>query len=157
MFKRSIALATLFESILVLTSCAVGYHRKIILGGYYERAFDDRTYLVGFEGNSLNERSELRDYAEYRAAEIAIREGYTHFTIERLDPLVDTPEALGDPISELVIHLHNIGDVVKPRWTAEGDRIQLLPAQNAEQTIAALKKKYPGKFHDNPKPSNQPS
>jgi hypothetical protein len=144
MTRHAFALTTLFESVIVLSSCAVGYHRENIFGGYYEHAIDEKTYLVRFIGNCRNTQDELRDFAEYRAAEITIREGYTHYTLERPGPF--GPDISRNHSVGFHVHLHGLGEEVERLPMNPLGRLEL--PQNAEQRIADLRRKYPRKFRN---------
>ena len=60
-----------------------------VAGGYAEQQLAPDRYRVVFSGNSLTSRDRVEGYLLYRAAEIAVRDGYEWFLIvDRLTELV---------------------------------------------------------------------
>lgn len=49
--------------------------------GYTEVRLDQNKYRVLFRGNSLTTRETVEDYLLYRAAELTLQNGYTHFIL----------------------------------------------------------------------------
>lgn len=66
---------------LFLGACATAtpYQPKIDGYGYAEQRIAEDRFRVSFSGNRLTERSRVEDYLLYRAAEITLSEGGTHF------------------------------------------------------------------------------
>lgn len=65
----------------LLTGCATATPYQPLIDGYgyaEQRIAEDR-FRVSFSGNSVTERSRVEDYLLYRAAEITLAEGGTHF------------------------------------------------------------------------------
>ncbi|WP_052367576.1 CC0125/CC1285 family lipoprotein [Algiphilus aromaticivorans] len=67
--------------VLFLAACATAtpYQPKIGGYGYAEQRIAENRFRVTFSGNSATERSRVEDYLLYRAAEITLSEGGTHF------------------------------------------------------------------------------
>lgn len=49
--------------------------------GYSEVRLDQNKYRVSFRGNALTKRETVEDYLLYRAAELTMQNGFTHFLI----------------------------------------------------------------------------
>ncbi len=49
--------------------------------GYSEERLDQNKYRVTFRGNSLTKRETVEDYLLYRAAELTLQNGYSHFLV----------------------------------------------------------------------------
>ncbi len=47
--------------------------------GYSEERLDQNKFRVTFRGNSLTPRETVEDYLLYRAAELTLQNGFTHF------------------------------------------------------------------------------
>ena len=73
-----------------ITSCATIYQPKNLLGGYSASQINENTWKVTFEGNSYTSKTRAENFAMRRAAEITLREGYTHFLITDSDTYVKT-------------------------------------------------------------------
>ena len=73
-----------------ITSCATIYQPKNLLGGYSASQINENTWKVTFEGNSYTSKARAENFAMRRAAEITLREGYTHFLITDSDTYVKT-------------------------------------------------------------------
>lgn len=64
-----------------LGGCVTSYQRKGFTGGYSETQISDDVYQITFIGNGYTGRSRVRDFAMYRAAELAMTSGYDYFVI----------------------------------------------------------------------------
>jgi hypothetical protein len=64
-----------------LASCATPYAPKSLQGGYSEVQFDRNVFRVTFEGNGYTSRSNVEEMALLRSAEVALKNGFTHFVI----------------------------------------------------------------------------
>ena len=73
-----------------ITSCATIYQPKNLFGGYSASQINENTWKVTFEGNSYTSKARAENFAMRRAAEITLREGYTHFLITDSDTYVKT-------------------------------------------------------------------
>lgn len=67
-----------------LSGCATGYHSATnpilgLSGGYWDQKGPGSLIKVGFSGNGFIEREKVATYLLYRCAEVARREGGTHF------------------------------------------------------------------------------
>ena len=51
-------------------------------GGYSDEPLDGARYRVTFEGNAATPFERVRQYMVYRAAEVALEAGYTHFVLD---------------------------------------------------------------------------
>jgi hypothetical protein len=49
--------------------------------GYSETRLDKNKFRVTFRGNSLTKRETVEDYLLYRAAELTLQNGYSHFLV----------------------------------------------------------------------------
>ncbi|MBU8976464.1 MULTISPECIES: hypothetical protein [unclassified Lysobacter] len=90
------ALALSFVLPLALTSCATGYHSATnpILGysgGYWDTKGPGQLLKVGFAGNGFISPDKVGTYLLYRCAEVAQREGGTHFVL-----YANLPAAIAD-------------------------------------------------------------
>ena len=69
-----------------ISGCATGYHSANnpilgLTGGYWDRAGPGSTIKVGFAGNGYISRDKVGTYVLFRCAEVAKREGGTHFVL----------------------------------------------------------------------------
>lgn len=88
-------LATAFLA-LALTGCATGYHSATnpllgLTGGYWDQKGPGSLIKVGFSGNGFIDRDKVATYLLYRSAEVAQREGGTHFLF-----YTSLPDAVAD-------------------------------------------------------------
>lgn len=94
MRKRNFAVAAM--AALALSGCATGY-RSIntpllgFSGGYWEQRGPGQLIKVGFSGNGFIDAATVSDYLLYRCAEVAQREGSTHFVL-----YTNLPAAISD-------------------------------------------------------------
>ncbi len=77
---RYIALAA---CALTLPSCATGYGRLGLLGGYSDSQIEPGYWRVSARTNGYSGQSSALYMALYRAAELARAAGYTHFQVVR--------------------------------------------------------------------------
>ena len=73
-----------------ITGCATIYQPKNLFGGYSASQINENTWKVTFEGNGYTSKTRTENFAMRRAAEITLREGYTHFLITDSDTYVKT-------------------------------------------------------------------
>ena len=73
-----------------ITSCATSYQPQAWTGGYSELQINENTWKVTFQGNGYTSKTRAENFAMRRAAEITLREGYTHFLITDSDTYVKT-------------------------------------------------------------------
>jgi len=52
--------------------------------GYKTHKLDSTKFRVSFRGNRLTERDQVETYLIYRAAEVTLQEGFTHFVMNNL-------------------------------------------------------------------------
>lgn len=64
-------------------ACATSYHAKGFGGGYSETALRRDVYRIEFEGNGYTKMARASELALWRAAELALVNGYTHFVVVR--------------------------------------------------------------------------
>ena len=73
----------------VLTACATAtpYQQAVKSGGsgYSHTQIESDRFTVSFAGNSLTDRETVETYLLYRAAEVALENGYSHFTLDDKD------------------------------------------------------------------------
>lgn len=79
-----------------LCGCATGYHdaRNPILGiagGYWDEPGPGRLLKVGFSANSFSRNEMVENFLLYRCAEVAKREGASHFVL-----YATLPDAVAD-------------------------------------------------------------
>jgi hypothetical protein len=79
-----------------LSGCATGYHSATnpilgFTGGYWDVRGPGATIKVGFEGNGFISPDKVSTYLLYRCAEVAKREGGSHFVF-----YATLPEAVAD-------------------------------------------------------------
>jgi hypothetical protein len=78
---RPIAAVLLFS--LTLAGCATGYNDLknplSLTGGYWDEPGPGKLVKVGFAGNAFIEREQVERYLVRRAAEVAQRQGASHF------------------------------------------------------------------------------
>ena len=96
MNTRQAALLTIFLLMLLLSACAVKYVPLNASGGYTEEKTSDDTYVVKFSGNHHNTLDQIRIYMAFRAAEIALENGYSHFMVEEDASYVEYDSELSD-------------------------------------------------------------
>ncbi len=80
---RFLAVALVAASV---SGCATGYHSANnpilgLTGGYWDRPGPGSTIKVGFAGNGYISRDKVGTYLLYRCAEVAKRDGGTHFVL----------------------------------------------------------------------------
>ena len=81
---------------MLLSACATGYHSASnpilgMTGGYWDQPGPGRLIKVGFSGNGYITRDKVATYLLYRCAEVAQREGGSHFIF-----YTSLPDAIGD-------------------------------------------------------------
>jgi hypothetical protein len=77
-----IAVVIAFAGLLAACVTATPYQPAPPRGfGYSEERLDQNKYRVTFRGNSLTKRETVEDYLLYRAAELTLQNGYSHFLI----------------------------------------------------------------------------
>lgn len=79
--KQIQALLAALLSILLLTSCATPYKSAGALGGYDETWLTDREAQIKFAGNGFTSRTRAAEYTAFRACELALDNGFTHFIV----------------------------------------------------------------------------
>jgi hypothetical protein len=66
---------------IVLSACATSYQPQSFSGGFTETQLDKNVFRVSFKGNGYTSRERAEDFALLRSAELALRNGFTHFVI----------------------------------------------------------------------------
>jgi hypothetical protein len=83
--RRSLAQAVVvavFAAVLVACVGATPYQPAPPRGfGYTEERLDQNKYRVTFRGNALTPRETVEDYLLYRAAELTLQNGFSHFLV----------------------------------------------------------------------------
>ena len=79
-------LAISFTAALALAACTTATPYQPIgtrgaSGGYASQQIEDNRYRVSFAGNQFTSRERVENYLLYRAAELAVQQGYNGFTI----------------------------------------------------------------------------
>ncbi|MEE9347396.1 MAG: hypothetical protein V3U82_04315 [Robiginitomaculum sp.] len=73
----------------ILTACATAtpYQAAAKMGasGYSQSQIESNRYTVSFSGNSLTDQETVETYLLYRAAELAVENGYDYFTVAEKD------------------------------------------------------------------------
>lgn len=78
---------TLLPLVLLLVSggmfsgCATPYQPDAWAGGYEETWMSEREAVVSFDGNGYTSADRARSYAAYRACELTLENGFTHFVV----------------------------------------------------------------------------
>lgn len=67
--------------LLMLMSCATGYHKKGFSGGYTDEQVGQDMYEVSFNGNSYIGRKTIDKYLKRRCAELTKEKGFSHYVI----------------------------------------------------------------------------
>lgn len=67
--------------LLLLVSCATGYHPMSVSGGFEDFRLSEDTYSVKFLGNEYSSRDQAYQYALRRSAEVTKMNGYRYFKI----------------------------------------------------------------------------
>lgn len=82
---RSTHGAKLFAAaaVLALAGCATGYqpNNPFMGGGFTETQLDRNMFRVSFRGNGYTSPDRAEDFALLRSAELALKNGFTHFVI----------------------------------------------------------------------------
>jgi hypothetical protein len=113
-----------------LSACATGYHSATnpilgLTGGYWDQPGPGSLIKVGFSGNGFIKGEKVATYLLYRCAEVAQREGGSHFVF-----YTSLPDAIADKrSSERVVN--SLGG--KPTTYAY---IQVVPAGEPEALSA---------------------
>jgi hypothetical protein len=66
---------------LILASCATGYHAQGFSGGFSETQLDENVFRVQFNGNGYTSGERAADFTLLRSAELAREYGYHYFVI----------------------------------------------------------------------------
>lgn len=64
-----------------LASCATGYHKTGITGGYSETQLAPDIFRVSFSGNGFSSNQRAEDLVLLRAAELTLNHGYSYFIV----------------------------------------------------------------------------
>jgi len=101
-FRSVLAASALAAATLSSCSTPTPYQPNIagqrVAGGYSEERLAGDRYRVDFSGNSLTSRDRVEGYLLYRAAELALGDGYDWFLIvDRLTERETATYALPDP------------------------------------------------------------
>lgn len=73
-------MATILCSLL-LTACATSYQPQGLSGGFTETQLDKNVFRVTFRGNGYTKQERAEELALLRSAELALKNGFTHFAI----------------------------------------------------------------------------
>ena len=75
----------IFSFLLVSCATSTPYKEAGARGeGYKTHKLDSTKFRVSFRGNRLTERDQVETYLIYRAAEVTLKEGFTHFVMNNL-------------------------------------------------------------------------
>lgn len=66
---------------ILLVSCATGYHPMMLNGGFQDFKLANDTYMVKFRGNGFTSQDRAFTFALRRSAELAKENGYRYFKI----------------------------------------------------------------------------
>lgn len=75
------SLLTVLASALLLCGCATPYQSTGLTGGFSETQLQPNVFSVHFRGNGYTSRQRSCDFAMLRCAELALKNGFTHFVI----------------------------------------------------------------------------
>lgn len=75
--------------VLLLNSCATGYHAEGFSGGYNQLRLSEDEYLVGFSGNAYTGMGKVHTFVMRRAAELTKEKGYKYFVVLNRSDQVD--------------------------------------------------------------------
>lgn len=75
---RTIALISILAT---LAGCATPYKPQGIAGGFSETQLDTNVFTVSFRGNGYTHADRAEELALLRSAEVALKNGFTHFVI----------------------------------------------------------------------------
>ena len=75
---RVIALSVLA---LLLASCATGYQKQGLTGGFSETQLSENIFRVSFNGNAYTSAERAADFTLLRSAELAGENGFSYFAI----------------------------------------------------------------------------
>ncbi len=64
-----------------LAACATAYQPQGLSGGFSETQLDRNVFRVSFKGNGYTSPERAEDLALLRSAELALKNGFTHFAI----------------------------------------------------------------------------
>lgn len=67
--------------VVLLSSCATTYQPQGFSGGFTETQLDTNVFRVSFRGNGYTSSDRAADFALMRSAELALKNGFTHFVI----------------------------------------------------------------------------
>lgn len=65
----------------VLAGCATAYQAQNFSGGFTETQLDTNIFKVSFEGNGYTSPERAEEMALLRSADIALKNGFTHFAV----------------------------------------------------------------------------
>ena len=76
----------LLLAVATLTSCSVQtpYQSERFKGGFVDMPLSGGRYRISVRGNGFTDRQRVTNIAMVRAAELAIQNGYSHFTIDNV-------------------------------------------------------------------------
>lgn len=80
---KPLARTAALAAMLALSSCATGYHRYDISGGYSDTWLSPTIVRVYFAGNGYTHLNQAEDFAFLRAADIALERGYPYILVRR--------------------------------------------------------------------------
>ncbi|MBR9916447.1 hypothetical protein GYB29_01865 [bacterium] len=78
--RKQITFYLIVLSILV-SACATPYKSSGYRGGYYETWISEREAKVVFNGNGYTTSKRAANYAAFRACELTLENGYSHFIV----------------------------------------------------------------------------
>jgi hypothetical protein len=64
-----------------LTACATAYQPESFSGGFTETQLDKNVFRVSFRGNGYTRADRAEEMALLRSADVALKNGFTHFAI----------------------------------------------------------------------------
>lgn len=66
---------------LLIVSCATGYQKASVTGGYSETQYKENVFEVNYKSNGYTTMEKNRDFLLLRASELALINGYSHFVV----------------------------------------------------------------------------
>jgi len=99
MKTKKILLLTL--TLLLLNACvsATPYQKHGGRGGYSEQKYDDRNFVVMFNGNGYTDRKTASDFALLRSAEVSKSAGFNYFIITDSEDTTVHPQVYGQGLA----------------------------------------------------------
>lgn len=73
--------AIIILAAIALSACATSYQSKGLTGGFDETQLDKNVFRITFTGNGYTKSDRAEEMALLRSAQVALKHGFTHFSI----------------------------------------------------------------------------